>query len=124
MRDTRWALRRPNAKSGKSGRRRKYSRLMTSWWMKFEAQISAPGKAFTFAVEYSSNTNYFNPKPVLALRSRGRGRKQADEEEGAELGDVAVETSSKASDVLQQSDDIRMADMDISDDGKRELFHV
>uniref|UniRef100_A0A8C2I0M4 Spliceosome associated factor 1, recruiter of U4/U6.U5 tri-snRNP n=1 Tax=Cyprinus carpio TaxID=7962 RepID=A0A8C2I0M4_CYPCA len=49
-------------------------------------------------------------------RSRGRGRKQADEEEGAELGDVAVETSSKASDVLQQSDDIRMADMDISDD--------
>ncbi|KTF78287.1 hypothetical protein cypCar_00011757 [Cyprinus carpio] len=49
-------------------------------------------------------------------RSRGRGRKQADEEEGAELGDVAVESSSKASDVLQQSDDIRMADMEISDD--------
>ncbi|KAL1252865.1 hypothetical protein QQF64_017558 [Cirrhinus molitorella] len=48
-------------------------------------------------------------------RSRGRGRKQADEE-GAELGAVAMETSSKASDVLQQSDDIRMADMDISDD--------
>ncbi|XP_016428691.1 U4/U6.U5 tri-snRNP-associated protein 1-like [Sinocyclocheilus rhinocerous] len=49
-------------------------------------------------------------------RSRGRGRKHADEEEGAELGDVAMETSSKANDVLQQSDDIRMADMDISDD--------
>ncbi|KAK2872802.1 hypothetical protein Q8A67_022699 [Cirrhinus molitorella] len=48
-------------------------------------------------------------------RSRGRGRKQADEE-GAELGAVAMETSSKASDVLQQSDDVRMADMDISDD--------
>lgn len=49
-------------------------------------------------------------------RSRGRGRKQADKEEGAEPGDIAIETSSKASDVLQQSDDIRMADMDISDD--------
>ncbi|XP_052444037.1 U4/U6.U5 tri-snRNP-associated protein 1 [Carassius gibelio] len=49
-------------------------------------------------------------------RSRGRGRKQADEEERAELGEVSVEASSKASDVLQQSDDIRMADMDISDD--------
>ncbi|XP_073680732.1 U4/U6.U5 tri-snRNP-associated protein 1 [Garra rufa] len=48
-------------------------------------------------------------------RSRGRGRKQ-DEEEGVEPGDVAMETISKASDILQQSDDIRMADMDISDD--------
>ncbi|XP_052393027.1 U4/U6.U5 tri-snRNP-associated protein 1 [Carassius gibelio] len=48
-------------------------------------------------------------------RSRGRGRKQADEE-GVEHGGVAKETSSKVSDVLQQSDDIRMADMDISDD--------
>lgn len=36
--------------------------------------------------------------------------------------DVAIETISKASDVLQKSDDIRMADMDISDDGERELF--
>uniref|UniRef100_A0A8C2K6L3 Spliceosome associated factor 1, recruiter of U4/U6.U5 tri-snRNP n=1 Tax=Cyprinus carpio TaxID=7962 RepID=A0A8C2K6L3_CYPCA len=49
-------------------------------------------------------------------RSRGRGRKQADEEEQVEHGGVAKETSSKAGDVLQQSDDIRMADMDISDD--------
>uniref|UniRef100_A0A8C1NYG6 Spliceosome associated factor 1, recruiter of U4/U6.U5 tri-snRNP n=1 Tax=Cyprinus carpio TaxID=7962 RepID=A0A8C1NYG6_CYPCA len=49
-------------------------------------------------------------------RSRGRGRKQADEEERVEHGGVAKETSSKAGDVLQQSDDIRMADMDISDD--------
>lgn len=49
-------------------------------------------------------------------RSRGRGRKQAEKEEGAEPGDIAIETSSKAIDVLQQSDDIRMADMDISDD--------
>ncbi|KTF84196.1 hypothetical protein cypCar_00031443 [Cyprinus carpio] len=57
-------------------------------------------------------------------RSRGRGRKQADEEERVEHGGVAKETSSKAGDVLQQSDDIRMADMDISDDGKREHFHV
>ncbi|XP_067232955.1 U4/U6.U5 tri-snRNP-associated protein 1 [Chanodichthys erythropterus] len=49
-------------------------------------------------------------------RSRGRGRKQEDQEEGVEFGDVAVQTSSKLSDVLQKSDDIRMADMDISDD--------
>lgn len=45
--DTRWALRRPNAKSRKSERKRKYSRLMSSWWMKLEAQILAPGKALT-----------------------------------------------------------------------------
>ncbi|XP_048022172.1 U4/U6.U5 tri-snRNP-associated protein 1 [Megalobrama amblycephala] len=49
-------------------------------------------------------------------RSRGRGRKQEDQVEGVEFGDVAVQTSSKLSDVLQKSDDIRMADMDISDD--------
>ncbi|XP_051733386.1 U4/U6.U5 tri-snRNP-associated protein 1 [Ctenopharyngodon idella] len=49
-------------------------------------------------------------------RSRGRGRKQEDQEEGAEPGNVAVQTISKLSDVLQRSDDIRMADMDISDD--------
>ncbi len=30
---------------------------------------------------------------------------------------IAIERSSKASDVVQPSDDIRMADMDISDDG-------
>ncbi|XP_077089466.1 U4/U6.U5 tri-snRNP-associated protein 1 [Siphateles boraxobius] len=48
-------------------------------------------------------------------RSRGRGRRQ-DEEEGAEPGYVALETSSKPRDVLQQSDDIRMADMEISDE--------
>ncbi|XP_051536658.1 U4/U6.U5 tri-snRNP-associated protein 1-like [Myxocyprinus asiaticus] len=48
-------------------------------------------------------------------RSRGRGRRQADEE-GEEPEDVEVGTSSKANDVLQQSDDIRMADMDISED--------
>ncbi|KAI2651284.1 U4 tri-snRNP-associated 1 [Labeo rohita] len=48
-------------------------------------------------------------------RSRGRGKKQ-DEEQGVEPRDVAIETISKASDVLQKSDDIRMADMDISDD--------
>ncbi|XP_056117949.1 U4/U6.U5 tri-snRNP-associated protein 1 [Rhinichthys klamathensis goyatoka] len=50
-------------------------------------------------------------------RSRGRGRRQdEEEEEGAEPGYVALETSSKPRDVLQQSDDIRMADMDISDE--------
>ncbi|XDV38889.1 hypothetical protein PO909_008213 [Leuciscus waleckii] len=51
-------------------------------------------------------------------RSRGRGRRQDEEEEGegAEPGYVALETSSKPRDVLQQSDDIRMADMDISDE--------
>lgn len=37
----------------------------------------------------------------------------------AEPGYVALETSSKPRDVLQQSDDIRMADMDISDEGNR-----
>lgn len=50
-------------------------------------------------------------------RSRGRGRRQdEEEEEGAETGYVALETSTKPRDVLQQSDDIRMADMDISDE--------
>lgn len=47
MRDTRLALRRPNVKSRESERERKYSRLLTSWWMKLEAQILAPGKALT-----------------------------------------------------------------------------
>ncbi|XP_051956354.1 U4/U6.U5 tri-snRNP-associated protein 1 [Xyrauchen texanus] len=47
-------------------------------------------------------------------RSRGRGRRLADEE-GEEPEDVEVGTSSKAN-ALQQSDDIRMADMDISED--------
>lgn len=86
--------------------------------MKLEAQILAPGKALThLLLKTQWHHSYFNSKPVLALRSRGRGRKQADKEKGAELGDIPIETSSKASDVLQQSDDIRMADMDISDDG-------
>lgn len=50
-------------------------------------------------------------------RSRGRGRRQQEEEEeGAEPGYAAIETSSKPTDVLQQSDDIRMADMDFSDE--------
>ncbi|KAG1940533.1 U4/U6.U5 tri-snRNP-associated protein 1 [Pimephales promelas] len=50
-------------------------------------------------------------------RSRGRGRRQDEqEEEGAEPGHVSLESSSKPRDVLQQSDDIRMADMDISDE--------
>ncbi|XP_051533580.1 U4/U6.U5 tri-snRNP-associated protein 1-like [Myxocyprinus asiaticus] len=48
-------------------------------------------------------------------RSRGRGKKQADEE-GEEPEDFDMGTSSKASDVLKQSDDVRMADMDISED--------
>ncbi len=47
MRDTRLALRRPNVKSRESERERKYSRLLTYWWMKLEAQILAPGKALT-----------------------------------------------------------------------------
>ncbi|XP_056302529.1 U4/U6.U5 tri-snRNP-associated protein 1 [Danio aesculapii] len=51
-------------------------------------------------------------------RSRGRGRKAADddEEEEAVPGNVFMENISKSRDVLQQSDDIRMADMDISDE--------
>nr|XP_055036227.1 U4/U6.U5 tri-snRNP-associated protein 1 [Misgurnus anguillicaudatus] len=48
-------------------------------------------------------------------RTRGRGRREREEEED-EPKSVAVETSSKATDVVLQSDDIRMADMDISDD--------
>ncbi|XP_051960514.1 U4/U6.U5 tri-snRNP-associated protein 1-like [Xyrauchen texanus] len=48
-------------------------------------------------------------------RSRGRGKKQADEE-GEDAEDFDMGTSSKASDVLKQSDDVRMADMDISED--------
>lgn len=67
--------------------------------------------------------SYFNTI-ILALRSRGRGRKAADEEEEAVPGDVVMENISKSRDVLQQSDDIRMADMDISDEGKRKHLHV
>lgn len=48
-------------------------------------------------------------------RSRGRGKKEADEE-GEMLENVAMETSSRVNDVVQRSDDIRMADMDISED--------
>ncbi|KAF4098476.1 U4/U6.U5 tri-snRNP-associated protein 1 [Onychostoma macrolepis] len=66
-------------------------------------------KAHDLLVDETRSTDF-------GSRSRGRGRKQADKEERAEPGDIAIETSSKASDVLQQSDDIRMADMDISDD--------
>lgn len=115
------ALRRPNAKSRKSERRR---RLVTSWSTTLEAQILVPGKAFTCLLLNTSVTpHFFNQKLVLALRSRGRGRKQEDQEEGVEFGDVAVQTSSKLSDVLQKSDDIRMADMDISDDGNNFLMY-
>lgn len=45
-------------------------------------------------------------------RARGRGRKQEAHEEG----DGAVEGSSTTIEVPQQSDDIRMADMEISDE--------
>ncbi|XP_056586568.1 U4/U6.U5 tri-snRNP-associated protein 1 isoform X1 [Triplophysa dalaica] len=48
-------------------------------------------------------------------RSRGRGRKEADEE-GKTLENVALETPSRVTDVLLRSDDIRMADMEISED--------
>lgn len=92
--------------------------------MTLEAQILVPGKAFTCLLLNTSVTpHFFNQKLVLALRSRGRGRKQEDQEEGVEFGDVAVQTSSKLSDVLQKSDDIRMADMDISDDGNNFLMY-
>lgn len=54
----------------------------------------------------------------LSFRIRGRGRKELDQEgqEGAGEGSSAIK------DVPQQSDDIRMADMDISDDGE-EVIH-
>lgn len=58
-----------------------------------------------------------NLKVVLPSRSRGRGRKEADEE-GKTLENVALETPSRVTDVLLRSDDIRMADMDISEDGE------
>lgn len=51
-------------------------------------------------------------------RSRGRGRKQL--EDGEEVKDSLKDAGTKA-DPLQQSDDIRTADMDISDDGKKTL---
>lgn len=35
-----------------------------------------------------------------------------------------METRSRVNDVLLRSDDIRMADMDISEDGETELYHV
>ncbi|XP_017348517.1 U4/U6.U5 tri-snRNP-associated protein 1 [Ictalurus punctatus] len=47
-------------------------------------------------------------------RSRGRGRKQVEETE--EMEDSAKDAGSSKADTLQQSDDIRTADMDISDD--------
>ncbi|XP_036443637.1 U4/U6.U5 tri-snRNP-associated protein 1 isoform X1 [Colossoma macropomum] len=50
-------------------------------------------------------------------RTRGRGRRQIDEDgEEEDLAKEDSSSSSKVADVLQQSDDIRMADMDISDD--------
>ncbi|KAA0720174.1 U4/U6.U5 tri-snRNP-associated protein 1 [Triplophysa tibetana] len=48
-------------------------------------------------------------------RSRGRGKKEADEE-GKTLENVSLETTTRVIDVLLRSDDIRMADMDISED--------
>lgn len=46
--DIRLALRRPNARSRKSERRRKYSGLMSSWLTTLETQILDPGKVFFF----------------------------------------------------------------------------
>ncbi|KAF4077310.1 hypothetical protein AMELA_G00206700 [Ameiurus melas] len=47
-------------------------------------------------------------------RSRGRGRKQVEETE--EMEDSVKDAGSSKADTLQQSDDIRTADMDISDE--------
>uniref|UniRef100_W5KIR2 Spliceosome associated factor 1, recruiter of U4/U6.U5 tri-snRNP n=1 Tax=Astyanax mexicanus TaxID=7994 RepID=W5KIR2_ASTMX len=49
-------------------------------------------------------------------RSRGRGRRQLKEDEDEEDFPKDEGSSSKVVDVIQQSDDIRMADMDISDE--------
>ncbi|XP_066502064.1 U4/U6.U5 tri-snRNP-associated protein 1 [Hoplias malabaricus] len=49
-------------------------------------------------------------------RSRGRGKKQVDGEVVEEDIPKDENSSSKLADVLQHSDDIRMADMDISDE--------
>lgn len=49
-------------------------------------------------------------------RSRGRGRRQVEEDD--EMEDSSKDAGSSKADVLQQSDDIRTADMDISDDGE------
>lgn len=50
------------------------------------------------------------------LRSRGQGRRQVEGDE--EMEDSLKDASSSKTDALQQSDDIRTADMDISDDGE------
>lgn len=52
-------------------------------------------------------------------RSRGRGKRQL--EDGEELKDSLNNDAGNKADPLQQSDDIRTADMDISDDGKKTL---
>lgn len=54
---------------------------------------------------------------LLSRRSRGRGRKQIEENEGME--DSSKDASGSNTDALPQSDDIRTADMDISDDGEK-----
>uniref|UniRef100_A0A8B9KDX3 Spliceosome associated factor 1, recruiter of U4/U6.U5 tri-snRNP n=1 Tax=Astyanax mexicanus TaxID=7994 RepID=A0A8B9KDX3_ASTMX len=54
-------------------------------------------------------------------RSRGRGRRQLKEDEDEEDFPKDEGSSSKVVDVIQQSDDIRMADMDISDEGKIDI---
>ncbi|KAB5548783.1 hypothetical protein PHYPO_G00059570 [Pangasianodon hypophthalmus] len=66
-----------------------------------------PLKADDLLIDDSRNTDF-------GSRSRGRGRKQAEVDE--EMEDSCVNAGSSKTDTLQQSDDIRTADMDISDD--------
>ncbi|MCJ8740676.1 hypothetical protein PDJAM_G00061780 [Pangasius djambal] len=66
-----------------------------------------PLKADDLLTDDSRNTDF-------GSRSRGRGRRQMEEDE--EMEDSCMNAGSSKTDTLQQSDDIRTADMDISDD--------
>lgn len=66
-------------------------------------------RAEELLVDDSRNTDF-------GSRSRGRGRRQVEEDEEEEDFPKDDGSSSKVVDVIQQSDDIRMADMDISDE--------
>uniref|UniRef100_A0A4W4DX03 Uncharacterized protein n=1 Tax=Electrophorus electricus TaxID=8005 RepID=A0A4W4DX03_ELEEL len=70
-------------------------------------------KAGELLTDDSRNTDF-------GSRSRGRGRKQVDEDGDVQEPENDAGSSTKVADVLQHSDDIRTADMDISDDGEND----
>uniref|UniRef100_A0A9J8BGF3 U4/U6.U5 tri-snRNP-associated protein 1 n=2 Tax=Cyprinus carpio TaxID=7962 RepID=A0A9J8BGF3_CYPCA len=72
---------------------------------------------------------YYTPQEMVGFKkTKCKVRKIRKKEKILKAHDLLVDeirsTDFGSSDVLQQSDDIRMADMEISDDGKRELFHL